>query len=565
MLLRAYRDGTDPKDADGWLETGDIGSFAPDGRLVVHGRRDDLVVSGGENIWPEAVEAVLARHGAIVEVAVAGVADPEWGERVVAFVVPRDGQTVTLDELRELVRDDLGAVAAPKQLVIVDALPRTALRQGATGAPPRPPSGACVDDRGRPPPGRNGERCTPMNRLAGETSPYLRQHRDNPVDWYPWGEEAFARARQLDRPLLISIGYSACHWCHVMAHESFEDEATAAYLNEHFVCIKVDREERPDVDAVYIDAVQALSGGGGWPLNVFLDTDGRPFFGGTYFPKEAGRGMASFRSVLDAVTTAWTSRRDEVHEQARLLTEAVQSHLGAPPPNPARPDAGAALDGFLARFAELFDREEGGIGRAPKFPQPPMLELVLRAGEAGDEAAMAMLTTTLAAIASGGIYDHLGGGFSRYSVDRQWLVPHFEKMLYDQAGLARLYLHAYAVSGDERWRQVSCETLDYVLRDLRDKDGGLCSAEDADSEGAEGLFYTWTAAEIDEVLGDDPGALARAWYGRRGRAQLRGRTLDPAPRAARRARPTTRDRSGARRCSLPQQCAQCSPASTTRC
>jgi len=353
-----------------------------------------------------------------------------------------------------------------------------------------------------------------VNRLAGETSPYLRQHRDNPVDWYPWGDEAFARARELDRPLLVSIGYSSCHWCHVMAHESFEDETTAAAINERFVAVKVDREERPDVDAVYMDAVQALTGGGGWPLTVFVDPDGRPFFGGTYFPKVATRGMAAFSAVLDAVAAAWADRRGELEEQAARLTGAVGAHLGPPPPPEHRaPGAAEALEGFLRRFGELYDPDYGGIGRAPKFPQPPMLELALRAGEAGNAAALEMVLTTLAAMASGGIYDHVGGGFARYSTDRIWLVPHFEKMLYDQAGLARLYLHAYQVTGDPRWRQVTEEILDYVLSDLRDADGGISSAEDADSAGEEGLFYTWTSEEFDAALPDELRAAARAWYG----------------------------------------------------
>ena len=353
-----------------------------------------------------------------------------------------------------------------------------------------------------------------MNRLAGETSPYLRQHRDNPVDWYPWGEEAFARARLLDRPLLVSIGYSACHWCHVMAHESFEDEVTAAAINERFVAVKVDREERPDVDTVYMDAVQALTGSGGWPLTVFVDPDGRPFFGGTYFPKVASRGMAAFSAVLDAVAAAWTEHRDEVEDQAARLTASVGSHLGPPPgPEHRAPTASEAEDGFLRRFEELYDPEYGGIGRAPKFPQPPMLELVLRAGEAGNSAALAMVDATLAAMASGGIYDHVGGGFARYSTDRTWLVPHFEKMLYDQALLARLYLHGYQVTGDDRWRQVSTEVLDYVLSDLRDGAGGICSAEDADSSGQEGRFYTWTGEELDAALPRELRTVARAWYG----------------------------------------------------
>jgi len=351
------------------------------------------------------------------------------------------------------------------------------------------------------------------NRLAAEPSPYLRQHADNPVEWYPWGEEAFAAAAALDRPVLVSIGYSACHWCHVMAHESFEDEATARQLNEGFVAVKVDREERPDVDAVYLEAVQALTGSGGWPLTVFTDARGRPFFGGTYFPKEPRPGAPSFRAVLDAVSEAWAHRRDAVLAEAEELTASVAARLGPPPPGGKPSQVRETLEAAVERFAAVYDPEHGGVGRAPKFPQAPLLELALVAHLAGYEGMLDKVVTTLEAMASGGIYDHLGGGFCRYAVDRAWQVPHFEKMLYDQAGLARLYLHAWQVTGDERFRQVVDETLSYVLRDLRAPDGGLYSAEDADSEGEEGRFYTWRRAELDEVLGERAGALAAAWYG----------------------------------------------------
>ena len=345
-----------------------------------------------------------------------------------------------------------------------------------------------------------------MNRLAEETSPYLRQHRDNPVDWYPWGEEAFARARAEDKPILLSVGYSACHWCHVMAHESFEDEGVAAVMNELFVCVKVDREERPDVDAVYMEAVQAMTGQGGWPMTVFLTPDGRPFFGGTYFPKTTWGGRPGFVDLMRAVSEAWRAQRDQLEGQAEHLARSIGARSDAL----ARGAGGAVgpeiLDGALRVLRSSFDREWGGFGRAPKFPTPTNVELVLRSGDAGD---LAMATTTLDAMASGGIYDHVGGGFSRYSVDNFWMVPHFEKMLYDQAGLVRAYVHAWQVTGEARYRQVVEETVGYVLRDLRSPEGGLYSAEDADSEGEEGKFYVWRHDELVDVAG----AEAAAWYG----------------------------------------------------
>jgi uncharacterized protein YyaL (SSP411 family) len=353
-----------------------------------------------------------------------------------------------------------------------------------------------------------------MNHLTGELSPYLSQHRDNPVDWYPWGEEAFAAARRLDRPLLISIGYSACHWCHVMAHESFEDELTARLLNDGFVAVKVDREERPDVDAVYLEAVAELNGQAGWPLTVFATPDGRPFFGGTYFPAHAQHGLPAFRDLLAAVAAAWTEGRDELVRQADELTAAVAARLeSAPPPAANLPRAAALVEEAVDRFAASFDEEWGGVGRAPKFPQPPMLELLWRAHDLGYPNAAPMAAATLEEMASGGIYDHLGGGFARYSVDRQWLVPHFEKMAYDQAMLSRCYLHAWQVTGDVRWRQVLEETLDYVLGVLRDPCGGIRSSEDADSEGEEGRFYLWTPSQLTAVLGPEHGAAAAKWYG----------------------------------------------------
>ena len=345
-------------------------------------------------------------------------------------------------------------------------------------------------------------------------SPYLQQHADNPVDWYTFDDDAFARAEELGLPVFISIGYSACHWCHVMAHESFEDPSVAAYLNAHFVAIKVDREERPDIDAIYMEAVHALGQQGGWPLSVFTTPAGRPFFGGTYFPPTALPSRPSFSGLLEAITNAWSTERETLQSQADELTDAVTQRLAPPDAEGAtRPHVAQLIATAVTRFTEMFDPEFGGVGTAPKFPQGPMLELLLRAQLRGDDRVLPMIETSLAAMAAGGIYDHLGGGFARYSVDRRWLVPHFEKMLYDQATLARLYLHAGVATGDQRWYQVAHETIEYVLRDLRAPSGGLYSAEDADSEGEEGLFYTWTRAEIIAALGEEDAATIFAWYG----------------------------------------------------
>ncbi len=357
-----------------------------------------------------------------------------------------------------------------------------------------------------------------MNRLEAETSPYLRQHADNPVDWYPWGDEAFEAARRRDRPVFLSVGYSACHWCHVMAHESFEDVATAAQLNARFVSIKVDREERPDVDAVYMDAVQATTGSGGWPMSVWLTPDLRPFYGGTYFPGADRAGMPSFRRVLAAIDEAWRDRRDEIEQQADELANAVERRITLPA-DTLLPSAGAAVDasGLMASaVAELqlrFDEHWGGFGAAPKFPQPSHLDLCLRHHRlTGDGESLAMVTTTLGAMAAGGIYDHVGGGFSRYSTDRTWTVPHFEKMLYDQAGLVRTYLHAHQLTGAPQWRQVVEETVGYVLRELAAPGGGLYSAEDADSEGEEGRFYLWSRPTVADAVGPDLAEAVWAWY-----------------------------------------------------
>jgi uncharacterized protein YyaL (SSP411 family) len=346
-----------------------------------------------------------------------------------------------------------------------------------------------------------------MNRLGDETSPYLRQHAGNPVEWYAWGPDAFAAATLRDVPILLSVGYSACHWCHVMAHESFEDPATAAVMNAAFVNVKVDREERPDVDSIYMEAVQATTGSGGWPMTVFLLPDGRPFLGGTYFPR------VRFVELLGQITRAWRERRPDLEDAARQLSDAVRSGtalpgaVGAPTPAPSAGLLEAAADALVARH----DPEWGGFGRAPKFPQPTMLEmLLLAASSTGRPDVAGALATTLDAMAAGGIYDHLGGGFARYSTDRRWLVPHFEKMLYDNALLARTYLHAWQLTGKDAYRQVVRETLDYLLRPpIRLPGGGMASAEDADSEGEEGRFYVWDEAEVLEV----GGRTAADWYG----------------------------------------------------
>ena len=349
------------------------------------------------------------------------------------------------------------------------------------------------------------------NRLAGESSPYLRQHRDNPVDWYPWGDDAFEEARKHDKPILLSVGYSACHWCHVMAHESFEDDATAAVMNERFVNVKVDREERPDVDAIYMEAVQAMTGHGGWPMTVFLTADGEPFYGGTYFPKTGRPGMPSFVDLLAAIDDAWRTRRSELLEQAGRMAEAIRTSTAFADADRS-PDR-ALLDAAGTVLLANVDLARGGVGRAPKFPQTMSLDLLLRLhARTGNRELLDAVTVSLDAMASGGIYDHLGGGFARYSVDDVWLVPHFEKMLYDQALLVRVYLHAWQVTGEPRYLQVVDETITYVLRDLSHPAGGLYSAEDADSEGVEGKFYVWDLDEVREVCGDDaPDAIK--WWG----------------------------------------------------
>ena len=341
-------------------------------------------------------------------------------------------------------------------------------------------------------------------------SPYLIQHRDNPVDWRPWGEEAFEAARRTDRPILLSVGYSTCHWCHVMERESFHDEATARFMNRHFVSVKVDREERPDVDSIYMDAVHTMTGRGGWPMTVFLTPGGRPFFAGTYFPDVDRHGMPSFRRVLEAIDHAWRNRRKDVQEQADQLTRAIGLAL---PPAEHLPGRGRVSAAYEA-LARQFDLEYGGFGGAPKFPQAPILEFLARiSGLPNATKAKAMLTTTLTRMARGGIRDHLGGGFARYSVDRIWLVPHFEKMLYDNADLARLYVRAWQITGNPFYREVAVDTLGYMMRDLAHPEGGFFAAEDADSEGVEGKFYAFDHEEFHEVVGPDDGPVAAAYFG----------------------------------------------------
>ncbi len=369
------------------------------------------------------------------------------------------------------------------------------------------------------------------NRLANETSPYLLQHKDNPVDWYPWGEEALERARREDKPILLSVGYSACHWCHVMERESFEDEQTARMMNEHFVNVKVDREERPDIDSIYMSAVQALTRHGGWPMTVFLTPDGAPFYGGTYFPPVPGRGLPSFQQVLLSLADAYENRRDEVLRSAESVRDFLKASTSAEIPRSALgPELlYAAAENLKAQL----DRRRGGFGGAPKFPQPMNLEVLMRHyHRTGDREALEGVEITLRAMANGGIYDQLGGGFARYAVDDRWLVPHFEKMLYDNALLSRAYLEAYQATGNGFYRRVAEETLDYVVRDMTSPEGGFYSAEDADSEGEEGKFYVWTPEEIRDILDPELAELAIRYWGVTEAGNFEGKNILHVPRSA---------------------------------
>jgi uncharacterized protein YyaL (SSP411 family) len=343
-----------------------------------------------------------------------------------------------------------------------------------------------------------------MNRLANETSPYLLQHKNNPVDWYPWGPEALEQARDEGKPIFLSIGYSACHWCHVMEHESFENEKIAAFLNQHFISIKVDREERPDLDHIYMNAVQMMTGRGGWPMSVFLTPDLKPFFGGTYWPPENRMGMPSFGQILAAVHDAWLNRRDAAEQQAAQLTEAIaRMDPGGEDPVSLNEDL---LTGAATKLERVFDWKHGGFGPAPKFPHAADLQFLLRVAQRLDRPRLVdMVRLTLDKMAAGGIYDHLAGGFARYSVDAHWLVPHFEKMLYDNALLTEAYLEAFLVTRDESYARVAREIVDYILTYMTDDLGGFHSAEDADSEGVEGKFYVWTVDEVKDVLGEQRG------------------------------------------------------------
>jgi uncharacterized protein YyaL (SSP411 family) len=352
------------------------------------------------------------------------------------------------------------------------------------------------------------------NRLVDETSPYLLQHAYNPVDWYPWGDEAFEKARSEDKPIFLSVGYSACHWCHVMERESFEDQAVADFLNEHYVSIKVDREERPDVDRIYMDVVQAVSGQGGWPMTVFADSEGRPFFGGTYFPPGDMYGRPGFMRLIQGLNQAWTQDRDRLQENCDKLIDHLQHEHGTAlkADNSLNP---AQAEIAIKHLRENHDADNGGFGHAPKFPSPTTHGFILShyaAATGGTSEALELTLSTLDGMRRGGIHDHLGGGFARYSVDAHWTVPHFEKMLYDNAQLVRLYVQAYQITQRPEYQRVARSTLDYMLRDLRTDQGAFCTAEDADSEGIEGKFYVWTPSQFQEVLGEDSPLMER-WFG----------------------------------------------------
>jgi hypothetical protein len=367
------------------------------------------------------------------------------------------------------------------------------------------------------------------NRLANETSPYLLQHKDNPVDWYPWGPEALQRSREEDRPIFLSIGYSACHWCHVMEHESFENERIARIMNENFVNIKVDREERPDLDAIYMDAVQAMTGHGGWPMSVFLTPDGVPFFGGTYFPPDNSRGMMGFPQVLMAVSQAYKDQYDKIQQSAVEMRNFLQNS-SALRPSSSDPNPGI-LDEAARNSLKQLDRVNGGTLGAPKFPQPMNVEFMLKSyRRTGDPQHLEFIELTLQKMAYGGIYDQIGGGFHRYSVDEVWLVPHFEKMLYDNAQLARTYLAAYQAAGNPLYRRITEETLDYVVREMTSPEGAFYSTQDADSEGEEGKFYVWSPAEVIAVLGEEDGKLFNLLYDVTQRGNFEGHNILHLPR-----------------------------------
>ena len=362
------------------------------------------------------------------------------------------------------------------------------------------------------------------NRLAKETSPYLLQHAENPVDWYPWGEEALARAKAEDRPILLSVGYSACHWCHVMERESFEDPAIAGLMNENFVCIKVDREERPDIDSIYMAAVQAMTGQGGWPMTVFLTPDGEPFYGGTYFPPNDRGGMPGFPRVLSALAEAYRDRRSDVTSTTEQLIQRMRQ--GSSTVKSLEPLTSDLMYSAFRGIAGNFDDVNGGAGTQPKFPQPMTYEFLLRYYLRSEDAdALDIVELTLEKMSAGGIYDQIGGGFHRYSTDSLWLVPHFEKMLYDNALLVKLYLHAYQVTRKPLYRRIIEETLDYVSREMTSPEGGFYSSQDADSEGVEGKFFVWSADELDEVLGDRDGVIARRYYDVTPEGNFEGRNI----------------------------------------
>ena len=439
-----------------WAVPGDHAVVETDGTITLLGRGSVSINTGGEKVYPEEVESVLKAHADVFDAVVVGVPDERWGERVVAIVQSRTGTAPTLDALQHPQPRAPRGLQGPARDRARRRDRTVAVRQARL--PVGPGRGHSHSRYGR---------SVTRNRLAGETSPYLRQHADNPVDWMPWGDEAFALARERDVPVFLSVGYSSCHWCHVMAHESFEDDATAALMNSLFVNVKVDREERPDVDAIYMQSVQALTGRGGWPMSVWCTPDGRPFYAGTYFPDADRHGMPSFRRVCEAVSEAWRERRDEVTEQSEQLTAALAEDV-------LRADADAGvldaeiLERAYAGVRAQFEPNYGGFGRAPKFPQAMTIDFLCRAyvRNSADET-RTMITTTLDAMAAGGIHDQLGGGFARYSTDDTWLVPHFEKMLYDNALLTRAYLHAFLVTGEARYRGVVEDIVEYVLRDMQ--------------------------------------------------------------------------------------------------